>query len=372
MILKNGTVATPNGLKKTDIVINEGRITNIGRTNSDGIDCTGMYVLPGFIDTHIHGVYGTEFASENEEFDKGLIYEVKNGITSVCCTVRCLPLEETFKAIRNIVKEYERRPKGARIRGIHLEGPFISPDYIGAMNPNWLATPTPELIKRLYDESRGLLKIITIAPEIEGALDSIKTAASLGITVSMGHTASDFETAEKAYACGARQMTHTFNASVPFNHRSPGVLGFALTNEYIKCEAICDFIHLDKATVKMLFMLKNADKINIVSDSGVFSGLGNGEYIIANVKRIVKDGVCKAESGKIAGSCYTMQKGVENLLSLGFDICRISRCASQNPAETLGIYNETGSLEVGKNADICVIDNAGKVRLTLMEGVKYE
>ena len=372
MILKNVFAVTPDSVVKTDIELSDGLIKKIGKTEKEGIDCTGKYAFPGFVDTHVHGAYGTEFASENEEFDKGLIKEAEKGITSVCATVRCLPLEDTHKAIRNIVKEYKRHPKGASLRGIHLEGPFVSPKYIGSMNPSWLSSPSPDEMKRLYDSSEGLLKIITIAPELDNAVETIKTAVSLGVKVSIGHSAADYDTACRAYEAGASQITHTFNAAVPFHHRAPGLLGFGLTEENVKCEAICDLVHLDKAAIKLIYLAKGDGKINMISDSGVFSGLGDGEYVIAGKKRTVKNGVCTVEGGKIAGSCYTLHQGVKNLLNLGYPPVSVSRMASLNPSETLGIDGFTGSLEEGKRADIAVLDGKYDNVLTLVGGEIYE
>ncbi len=372
MILKNVNAVTPNGVICTDIEIENGLIKKIGKTQKDGIDFAGKYAFPGFVDTHIHGAFGTEFASENEEFDKGLVKEAEMGITSVCATVRCLPLDDTHKAIKNIVKEYKRQPKGASIRGIHLEGPFVSPKYIGSMNPSWLSLPSPDEMKRLYDSSEGLLKIITIAPELENAIETIKTAVSLGVTVSIGHSAADYDTALRAYETGARQITHTFNAAVPFHHRSPGLLGFGLTEEGMKCEAICDLVHLDKAAIKLIYLAKGDDRINMISDSGVFSGLGDGEYIIAGKKRTVKNGVCTVEGGRIAGSCYTLHQGVKNLLSLGYSPVSVSKMSSLNPSETLGIDDIAGSLEEGKRADIAILDGNYDTVMTFIGGETYE
>ncbi|MFA6730196.1 MAG: N-acetylglucosamine-6-phosphate deacetylase [Eubacteriales bacterium] len=370
-VLKNGNIVTPAGAVKGDVVIEGGVIKQIGGTDLPGIDITGKTVLPGFIDTHIHGAFGVEFSSDEGSFDAGLIEEAKQGVTSVCCTVRTLPLEDTYKAIKNIVKEYKRSPKGAKIEGIHLEGPFVSREFSGAMNPAWLSLPNPEEIKKLFDLSEGLLKIITIAPELPGALKSIESAAKLGINVSLGHTGCDYETARAAIEAGANRLTHTFNAMSPFLHRSPGVLGVALTDGRVCCEMICDLVHLHKAAIKLIFAAKGGDNINMVSDSGVFAGLGDGEYTVSGVKRLVKDGVCRNESGRIAGSCFTLRAGVANLIKEGYDINAISKMASANPARALGIDGFKGSLKVGMSASLCVIDSAGEVLFSMAEGVRY-
>ena len=372
MVLKHGSVLTPSGLINTDIVLENGIIAYIGETEHNGIDCGGTTIMPGLVDTHVHGAYGTEFSAPDEEFDGGLTEMAKHGITSVCCTVRCLKQEDTYKAIKNIVKEYKRKPRGAKIEGIHLEGPFVSAKYIGSMNPACLSLPSSAEMQRLYDMSEGLLKIITIAPELEGAIETIKTAKDLGVTVSLGHTGADFATAERACEAGATRITHTFNAAVPFNHRSPGVLGFGLTDNRMECEVICDFIHLDPAAVKLIYLTKGEDKIHMISDSGVFAGLGDGEFIVAGKKRTVKNGMCINEEGRIAGSCYTLHQGVLNMLGRGYSFNTVSKTASLNPAKALGISKYTGTIEQGKAADICVLDADYSAVRTFIGGICYE
>ncbi len=372
MVLKRGNVLTPEGIKKADIVIENSKITYIGETGFDGLDCFGKTIIPGFADTHIHGAFGTEFSSPDEEFGKGLKSLAKAGTTSVCCTIRALDLEGIKKAIKNIVKEYKSKPEGAKISGIHLEGPFVSRKYTGAMNPDCLIPPSPEKIKDLYNLSEGLLKIITLAPELDGAVDSIKAAVSLGITVSLGHSGADYDTAQKAFEAGATRLTHTFNAVIPFHHRNPGVLGFALTDSRMECEAICDFIHLDPAAVKLIFLAKGEDKVTMVSDAGVFAGLGDGEYVVSGKVRTVKNGMCLNNEGRIAGSCFTLNKGVKNLLKKGYSLTTVSKAASLNPSKALGIDNTTGTLEAGKEADICILDDDFSVCRTFVGGECYE
>lgn len=372
MVLKNAFVLTGDSIIKTDLVIEKGIIAHIGQTGLDGIDYSGYTIVPGFVDTHIHGAYGSEFSAPDGEFDQGLIALAKQGTTAVCATIRTLEINDIKKAIKNIVKEYKRNPKGARIEGIHLEGPFVSSKYIGAMEPKWLIPPSADIIKELYDISEGLLKIITVAPELEGATEAIKAACNLGIKISLGHTGADYATSLAACEAGATRLTHTFNAVSPFHHRFPGVLGFCLTDSRMECEAICDFVHLDPATVKLIYLAKGEDKITMVSDAGVFAGLGDGEYIVAGRVRTVKNGVCLNDEGKIAGSCFTIYKGVKNLLDSGYDIKIVSKMASFNPARAIGIDGFTGTIEVGKVADLVVLDGNWSVCATYVRGTSYE
>ncbi len=372
MILKNVQAVTPYGIIETDITVKNGKIAEIFRTRHEGKECSGMYAFPGFIDTHIHGGFGTEFSAENERFDGGLIGEAHFGVTGVCCTVRCLPVNETLAAIKNIVREHKRRPSGAHIEGIHLEGPFVSPDYSGSMNVKDMIEPDPAVLDEFYKASEGLLKIITVAPELKGADALILRASELGIKVSVGHTGADKNQALHAYLLGAKRFTHTFNACAQFHHRSPNAVGFALSKPDITCEAICDFVHLDPVTVNMIFAAKGADRVCMISDSGVFAGMGDGDFIVAGQTRHVKNGICTLDNGRIAGSCFTLYHGVRNLLKAGYDPLTVWKAACKNPAEALGISAKSGILAEGRAADICVLDRNFNVALTMVGGDVYE
>ena len=372
MILKNINIVSHFGVFKSDLVIKNGIISNIDNLRSKGKNCEGMYAFPGFIDTHIHGAFGTEFSAANERFDGGLTGLAVQGTTAVCCTVRCLPVDETLSAIKNIVREYKRKPHGARIEGIHLEGPFVSPEYSGSMNVSSMIDPDPDLLQKFYDASEGLLKIITIAPELKGSEELMHKAYELGVTISIGHSAADATQARDAYYRGARQFTHTFNACAPFHHRNPNAVGFALTAQDMKCEVICDFVHLDPVTVDMVFAAKSTDYVNMVSDAGVFAGLGDGDYEVAGQRRHVKNGICTLDNGRIAGSCFTLYHGVQNLLREGYSPVSVYKAACKNPADTLKISQRSGMIEIGRAADICVLDQKFNVVLTMVGGDIYE
>ena len=372
IVLKHVQAVLPYGVYRTDIEIEDGVISYMGSSGYKGKDCTGMYAFPGFIDTHIHGCFGTEFSAENERFEGGLLSLAHYGVTGVCCTVRCLPPDETIKAIKNIALEHKRRHNGARIEGIHLEGPFVSPEYSGSLKTESMLPPDPDLLQQFYDASNGLLKIITIAPELPGADELINKAVDLGIRVSMGHTAADGDQAFRACELGVRQFTHTFNACAPFHHRKANAVGYALSDERIKCEAICDLVHLDIDTIKLIFTAKGFDRVNMVSDAGVFAGLGDGDFIVAGQRRHVKNGVCTLDNGRISGSCCTLYDGVRNLLKAGFPKIAVMKAACRNPAETLGIKTRAGEIGIGRPADLCVLDRDYNVALSMIGGDVYE
>ncbi len=336
-------------LKNKDLCFENGVITE--KSLCGEFNAEGCYVLPGFIDTHNHGAFGTEFSSPDEDFSAGLDKLCTLGVTAVLATTRSLYEEELYAAARNI-----KRQNDERVLGIHMEGPFVNPARIGAMNRHKLRDPDIDIIKNFQKESGGMLKIVSLAPETENGYETVKYCVENGITVSMAHTDAAFEQAEKAHLCGATRLTHTYNGMRPFTHRDPGVLGYALTTPEIQCELICDLYHVSAAAIKVAVKCKGVENITMISDSGVFAGLGDGEYIVDGRVRYVKDGLCLADDKKtIAGSTKTLYDGVKNMYSLGFSPAEIAVMASMNPARACGDTTR-GTLERGKRADIVVLD----------------
>lgn len=370
MILKNAVIINENFKKsRQDIEISGTRISRIGDGLDGGeiLDLSGKYVLPGFIDTHIHGACGHGSGEDESALKSITDFEATQGVTSVALTTSASEFGKLLKTI-DTVCEAAKTVSGSKIAGIHCEGPFLNKKYKGAMNPDYLIEPDTEKLSQMLERSHGLLKILTIAPEAEHALELIELAVKSGVTVSMGHTNATYEEANRAIAAGAAQLTHTFNAMRPLHHREPGLLGAAFTNPMVKCEMICDFVHLHPAVIQMIYALKGADKINIVSDSGQAAGLNISEFVVEGVVRYIKDGkVCLAD-GTIAASAKTVLDGVQNLLKIGIPLEEVSKMASQNPAKSLKLEHETGSLAVGKLADIVVLDSDYRVSYTFVNG----
>lgn len=373
MIIKNGNVllGSTQTVEQTDLRIEQGTIVEIGCDLSDRIeyDASGLLVIPGFIDTHIHGCVGVEFASPDEDFTKAREWLASEGVTAFAATVRALPPERVVAAERNILREVEREVNGATVAGINLEGPFVSSAKSGVMNPPDIECD-PETVSLFAEEGKGMLKIMTLAPERENAWKAIKTATENGVNISIGHTDATYSQTIDAINAGATRATHVFNAMRPLSHRETGVLGAVLTDERVNCEMICDLVHLDESTIKMVYRLKGAENITLISDTGFMSGLGDGEYVVDGRKRIVKDGVCRNESGRIAGSCVSMLAGAKNLLKMGVPLSDISLMASLNPAKALSISSVTGSISVGKQADIIVCDNELNIKAVFVKGKK--
>ncbi|MBQ9413893.1 MAG: N-acetylglucosamine-6-phosphate deacetylase [Clostridia bacterium] len=369
MIIRNGAVLRDGVFTQTDIRITGGRIGGFGSfpDDSDVYDAAGLYVLPGLIDTHIHGSVGVEFASPDEDFEKARVWLARQGVTGFAATVRALPADRTIAAERNILRESRKPSKGAHLFGIHLEGPFVSPKKSGVMHPPE-ETCAVETFSRFVEAGEGLLKIMTIAPERENALAVIVAAKAAGVHASLGHTDATYAQAEAAIDAGASRATHVFNAMRPFCHRETGVLGAVLTDERVNTEMICDLVHNDPPTVRMVYRLKGAHGMTLVSDSGVMSGLGDGEYVVDGHTRIVSGGVCRSPEGRIAGSTVSMAAGAKTLAALGVPLADIAVMGAKTPAKVLGIDHITGAIQEGLLADLIVVDAAFDVKAVFVEG----
>ncbi len=372
MQIINGSVlnGVTNRFEPLNIQINNGRIASLDNLTADTdiYDASGLYVIPGFIDTHIHGCVAVEFASDNEDFTKAQKWLAAEGVTGFVPTVRTMSVERMVAAEKNILREAKKPTDYSKILGINLEGPFISELKGGSMSPPKEIICDIPTASRLIDEADGFLKIITIAPERENSCDVIEYACKKGVNISLGHTDSTYNQALSAINSGATRGTHAFNAMRPFSHRETGVLGAVLTDDRVNCEMICDLVHLDAPAIKLVYRAKGYNNITLISDTGYMSGLGDGEFIVDGKVRIVKDGKCLNTQGVIAGSCYSMHYGAKNLLALGIPMEEISVMASLNPAKALGCDKETGSIEAGKCADLIVCDEKLNIKAVFING----
>lgn len=359
MIIRNGFVlnGTTNTFEKTDLVIKDGIIAGFGgQVEDDEIyDVEGLYVLPGMIDTHIHGYIGVEFAQHDGSFEKAQEALAAEGTTGFAATVRCMEFEDMLACDRNAAKQARLPAGGAKVLGIHNEGPFVSYKRTGAMQPPQIDCSV-DAAAAMIDAGEGFLKLVTIAPEREGALDMIAHFTQNGVQATMGHTDATFEEATAGIDAGAHRATHVFNAMRPLSHRQTGILGAALTDDRVDCEMIADFVHLDPAAVKLVYRAKGPERIMLISDAGAQSGLPNGDYVVGGRVRHVRDGLTLTDDGVICGSCFSMLKGAQNLRSLGIPLEEIAVMASYNPAKTLGVFDRLGSIDIGKAADVIVID----------------
>lgn len=375
MIIKNALVFTlEQGFVKKDVRISGGRFIAIEDSLvqerdsvEEVLDARGNYLIPGLVDVHFHGCAGHDFSDGTTEALKAIAkYELANGITSICPASMTLPVE-TLQKICEVASEFAETQKqiiadetsktegnlGARLCGIHLEGPFISMEKKGAQNPDYIQKPSVETFRTLQDAAKGLVKLITIAPELEGAEEFARELADK-VHISVGHTTSDYDTAFGLFSLGADQVTHTYNAMPGFTHRAPGVIGAAFDAGHVMLELICDGVHVDPAAVRMTFQLFGAERMILISDSMMATGMEDGDYSLGGLPVRVKGNLAILEDGTIAGSATNLMDCMRIAVKMGIPLETAVRAATYNPAKSIGVDDVCGSIEVGKYGD-CVI-----------------
>lgn len=375
MLIKNAKTVLSNSVLERDILIKNGKIADIAPVleveGEEVYDASGLTLLPGFIESHAHGAVGFLCSNEGSDLQAILDFEASEGVTTWALTHHTMAVDEFEARLPEALELIANRKTGAKIGGIHAEGPFINVSKKGAMNEKRIAAPSVEIFDRMYDACNGQMKIMTIAPEMDGAIDVIKRAVSKGVQVSAGHTDATYDQMMRAIDAGVTRMTHTFNACRVFSHREPGVLGAALTDKRVTCEVICDFGHLHPAAVNLLYQIKGSSNFCAISDSEFAAGLKEeGKIVLDGVARYIdhKAGVCRLEDGTICGSASSLYRGFKNLVSLGIPLWEVSEMCSANPAKALGIYNETGSISIGKAADIVIVDENLEIKKVLVDG----
>ncbi len=336
------------------------------------IDANGGYVCAGFIDLHIHGYLSKDVCDGEEEsikiISKGLL---KNGVTGYLPTTMTVDMKVIRRALevcRNL-KQESKTWDGSVILGCHAEGPFISESKKGAQDAKYILKPNVDFVKEYAD----IISIISLAPETDTEnFDAIKEISEkTDVVVSMGHTSADYKTAIDSTKSGVKHATHLFNAMTPLTHREPGVVGAALNSD-VSCELIVDTYHVDASLYDMLWKLKGR-KLCFITDCLPAGGLVEGEYTLGGQKIIYKGNLCTLEDGTIAGSVLNLNKGIWNVYNNSqIPLWECVNCASLNPATTLGIDKNKGSIEKGKDADIAIVDNEFNVITTIIGGqVKY-
>ncbi len=365
MKIVNGLVFNENHqMENKDLCFQNGAIAE-NDNSGDVYDATGCYVLPGFIDTHIHGANGVEFyatKAQNSDVSVATEYLAKEGVTSVLATLSTNTKEQIENNVKRIYDQHDEH-----ILGFHLEGPFINPVRKGGMIEKYIQTANIELAEITQKLSGNTVKIMTLAPEMPNALEVIESLTKLGIKVSMGHSDATLKEAKKAIQKGAGRLTHTFNAMRPFNHREPGVLGCALTDDRVDCELICDLHHVSAEGIKIVVATKGIDKVTMISDASFFCGMPEGVYNTGERTLTVENGFAKLPNGTISGSACSLAVGAKNMFNLGFKPEEIAVMASVNPARAAGCSNR-GELKNGYRADIIVLDRDFNVKSVFVKG----
>ena len=335
----------------------------------EAIDLGGATVIPGLIDVHIHGNSGADFSDgDYTGLVKMATYLGKCGVTSFAPASMTLPYDSLAKAFENAKTFSEKCDESlSALRGIHMEGPYLSQSKCGAQNPHFLKAPIFDEFKKLYDISGGLIKIVDIAPELDGAAEFIKKAKDF-CTVGIAHTDADYACAQTAFDLGATHLTHMFNAMSAINHRSPGVIPAAAENENVFAEIICDGYHVHPAAVRMSFSLFK-DRMILVSDSGRCAGMADGSrFMLGGQEACLKNGVARLNDGTIACSAVNLFDCLRNAIEFGIPEEDAIRAATYNPACAIGAETQVGSIEKGKYADFVVCDEKYNLSSVYIKG----
>ncbi len=367
MIIKNGQVFSEEGVFQTgDVFIEQDKIATNG--SGEVLDATGLYVIPGLTDIHFHGCVGYDFCDGTKEaIEKMAEYQLQNGITTICPASMTFSEEQLSAIFANAASYFGKT--GATLVGINMEGPFISMEKKGAQNGAYIHKPDAEMFERLQKAANGLIKLVDIAPEVDGAMECIE-AIHDKVRVSLAHTNADFDTAEEAFAKGACHVTHLYNAMPPYTHRAPGVIGAACDNEKVMVELICDGVHSHPATVRTTFKMFGDDRIILISDSMMACGLDDGQYTLGGQDVTVKGNLATlTELGNIAGSVTNLMNCVRKAVKeMQIPLESAVKCATVNPAKAIGIYDKYGSLAAGKQADVVLLDKDLEVKYIIKSG----
>jgi N-acetylglucosamine-6-phosphate deacetylase len=367
------------------IVVEDGRITGLGHRDEMRIPpgaadyvATGMTVVPGFVDVHIHGAGGHDFMEANARaLDRITAAVARHGTTSLVATTVSAPIDDTCHSLAGIARyirahetKEEAAPDGAESRpanqakehglaaeilGVHLEGPFISKVRRGVHPPEALAAPSVEIFAKLMAAADGLVKILTIAPELPGALELIATAVEAKVVAAIGHTDATYEQARAAIQAGARHAVHFYNAMRPFSHRDPGVVGAILTDPEVTAEVIADLVHVSGPAIQVLMGAKGFDTVLLASDGIAATGMPDGNYRLGNFEVHVKDGIAHNTEGQLAGSTLTLDRALRNVVGLGVPLVSALRMLTVLPARRLGVAGKKGIIAVGADADLVAL-----------------
>lgn len=352
-----------------ELCLQDGRIVG-DAPDAETFDASGLTAIPGLVDVHFHGAMGQDMCNGTEEAIRTLAaYEASQGVLAICPATMTYP-EDKLATIADAAAAWVAagdHPGCADLVGINMEGPFISPDKVGAQNPAYVQAPDAAMFRRLQKRSGGLFRLVTLAPEVPGALDFVDELAG-EVAISVGHTCATYDEASAAFARGAREVTHLWNAQPPFHHRDPGVIGAAADAEHVRVELICDGIHIHPAVIRSTFRLF-PDRVVMIADSMEATGLADGEYALGGQKVFVRGHLATLESGTIAGSATNL-----------FDCLRYAVCEARiplaealvactlSPARAIGVDANYGSLEVGRVANVVLVDDDLRIQAIFLRG----
>ncbi|MBU5231839.1 N-acetylglucosamine-6-phosphate deacetylase [Agathobacter rectalis] len=347
----------------------EGSVKNTYKGNSDGkiLDASGLIMIPGLVDIHFHGCRGADMCDGTvEALDVITSYEASVGVTSVCPATMTIPRDELLCVMKN-AGDYTYHG-GAHLVGINMEGPFISPSKKGAQAAENIMHCDYEYFRQLQDAANGLIKLVDIAPEEPGAFEFIDKAKD-EIVISIAHTAADYDTAKEAIEHGASHATHLYNAMPSLHHRNPGVIGAVRDSQKCHVELICDGVHIHPSVIRATFAMFGAERMILISDSMRATGLEDGEYTLGGQPVTVRGNLATLHDGTIAGSATNLMDCMRFAVNeAGISLEEAIMCATANPAKEINIFDEAGSISVGKKADFVLLNNALDIVSVYIDG----
>ena len=365
MLIKNGLVFTeecrfePLSVLTEDGIISE-LLSSDAMINYDGevVDASGCYVVPAFVDIHFHGCAGHDFCEASAEVIGRICeFEYSQGVTCICPATMTLSDDDITRILRTaaVYRNTQAGEGKAKLIGIHLEGPFISPEKCGAQKKELIQPPSAEKLREWLKASEKLVKLVTIAPETEGALECIRELSG-AVHFSLGHTDCTYDTALKAFTYGADHITHMYNAMSPFTHREPSLIGAAFDTDGVFAELICDGVHLSPTAVRAAFALFGDDRIVLISDSMEAAGMPDGEYQLGGQKVTKNGSRAVLADGTLAGSVTPLPDCVRTAVKMGIPLESAIKASTINPCRSIGADDTYGSISKGKAAHILLLD----------------
>jgi N-acetylglucosamine-6-phosphate deacetylase len=362
MRIRSERIVTPGGTISGEVTIAGGRMGSVGPAR-DGpgevVELGARWLVPGLIDLHVHGGGGAQCnTSDPDQVAAVARFHARHGVTGMLATTVAAGPDELVAAL-DAIRGAMDHAGGAAVLGAHLEGPFLSPRCPGAMDPATFLAPDEEILRRLLLAGGGCAAMMTVAPELPGALGLIGELVEAGVVVSLGHSAASYDQAVAAVAAGARSATHVFNAMAPFHHRAPGVLGAVLEQTQVSCELICDGVHVDPVAARLLHRIKGSAGVHLVTDAVAAAGMPDGCYRLGAAPVRVRAGrVTRLAGDVLAGSTLTLDAAVARAAgSLGITVAEAVGLASANPARLLGLEERKGAIAPGMDADLAVLDD---------------
>ncbi len=370
-VIANGIVLTPDErIDGGSVTVEEGRILLVERGRSAApptIDARGCFVIPGFIDVHVHGADGFDTMDATPEAIQSMgRFMARHGVTAYLPTTVAASRQDTLASIAN-VRATPASLDGAEHLGVHLEGPYLNHQYRGAQPPQHLRAADPHEYEQWFES--GVIRLITVAPEVDGVQDLVRLGTQRGIEFAVGHTAATYDQTLSAADAGLRQATHVFNGMPALHHREPGPVGAVLADDRIMPQVIADGVHLHPAVVKLLIRAKGIDRTILITDAVRATGMPDGEYALGDQIIHVRQGVARTAAGGLAGSTLTMDGALQNVIRfVGLSLQEALPMLTRVPADSIGCKGRKGRIASGYDADLVLVDDACRVRLTMVRG----